>query len=36
VGAKLRFEGPRKVLVTMADAVQLADCSPTIEVTRLR
>jgi alpha-ketoglutarate-dependent taurine dioxygenase len=28
-----RFEGPREVLVAMADAVSLADCSPTIEVT---
>ncbi len=28
-----RFEGPREVLVAMADAVRLADCSPTIEVT---
>ncbi len=27
------FEGAREVLVAMADAVQLADCSPTIEVT---
>jgi len=27
------FEGPREVLVAMADAVQLADCSPTVEVT---
>ncbi|MGI5466497.1 TauD/TfdA family dioxygenase [Streptomyces sp. CA-132043] len=27
------FEGPREVLVAMADAVQLADCKPTIEVT---
>src|SRR5262245_3920337 len=27
------FEGPREVLVAMADAVQLADCSPTIELT---
>src|SRR5438128_2251332 len=27
-----RFEGPREVLVAMADAVHLADCSPTIEV----
>ena len=31
-----RFEGPREVLVTMADAVHLADCSPTIEVTASR
>jgi alpha-ketoglutarate-dependent taurine dioxygenase len=28
-----RFEGPREVLVAMADAVNLADCSPTVEVT---
>jgi len=28
-----RFEGPREVLVAMADAVNLADCSPTIAVT---
>src|SRR2546428_731846 len=28
-----RFAGPREVLVAMADAVHLADCSPTIEVT---
>jgi len=27
------FEGPREVLVAMADALNLADCSPTIEVT---
>jgi alpha-ketoglutarate-dependent taurine dioxygenase len=27
------FEGPREVLVGMADAVRLADCSPTVEVT---
>ena len=27
------FEGPRDVVVAMADAVHLADCSPTIEVT---
>lgn len=27
------FEGPREVLVAMADAVNLARCSPTIEVT---
>jgi alpha-ketoglutarate-dependent taurine dioxygenase len=26
------FEGPREVLVAMADAVRLTDCSPTIEV----
>jgi hypothetical protein len=28
-----QFEGPREVLVALADAVHLADCSPTIEVT---
>jgi hypothetical protein len=28
-----RFEGPREVLVAMADAVRLTECSPTIEVT---
>lgn len=27
------FTGPREVLVAMADAVRLGDCSPTIEVT---
>jgi alpha-ketoglutarate-dependent taurine dioxygenase len=27
------FEGPREVLVAMADAVRLADCSPSVEVT---
>src|SRR6266566_3560858 len=27
------FEGPREVLVALADAVHLADCSPTTEVT---
>ncbi|TMQ62318.1 MAG: TauD/TfdA family dioxygenase [Candidatus Eisenbacteria bacterium] len=27
------FQGPREVLVAMADAVHPADCSPTIEVT---
>jgi alpha-ketoglutarate-dependent taurine dioxygenase len=27
------FEGPRDVLVGMADAVHLSDCSPTVEVT---
>jgi len=27
------FEGPREVLVAMADGVHLADCSPMIEVT---
>jgi alpha-ketoglutarate-dependent taurine dioxygenase len=26
------FEGPREVLVGLADAVRLADCSPTVEV----
>jgi hypothetical protein len=26
------YEGPREVLVAMADPVRLADCSPTIEV----
>jgi alpha-ketoglutarate-dependent taurine dioxygenase len=26
------FEGPREVLVAMADPVRLADCSPTVEV----
>jgi alpha-ketoglutarate-dependent taurine dioxygenase len=31
--ARERFEGPREVLVAMADAVRLADCSPSIEVT---
>lgn len=31
--ARERFEGPREVLVAMAGAVHLADCSPTIEVT---
>ena len=31
--ARERFEGPREVLVAMADAIHLADCSPTIEVT---
>ena len=30
--ARERFEGPREVLVAMADAVQLANCSPTIKV----
>jgi alpha-ketoglutarate-dependent taurine dioxygenase len=28
-----RFEGPREVLVAMADAMHLADCSPTIDAT---
>ncbi|MGW5275916.1 TauD/TfdA family dioxygenase [Streptomyces sp. NPDC004044] len=27
------YEGPREVLVAMADPVHLADCSPTVEVT---
>ncbi|MEV5508705.1 TauD/TfdA family dioxygenase [Streptomyces orinoci] len=27
------FEGPREVLVALADEVRLSDCSPTIEVT---
>ncbi len=27
------FEGPREVLVALADAVRLADCSPNIEIT---
>jgi alpha-ketoglutarate-dependent taurine dioxygenase len=27
------YEGPRDVLVAMTDAVRLADCSPTVEVT---
>jgi alpha-ketoglutarate-dependent taurine dioxygenase len=27
------FEGPREVLVAMADAVRLAECPPTVEVT---
>jgi len=27
------FEGPREVLVAMANAVRLTDCSPTVEVT---
>src|SRR5882724_10712312 len=31
--ARERFDGAREVLVAMADAVHLADCSPTIEVT---
>ena len=31
--ARDEFDGPREVLVAMADAVRLADCSPTIEVT---
>lgn len=31
--ARESFEGPREVLVAMADAVRVADCSPTIDVT---
>src|SRR5881409_535360 len=31
--ARESFEGPREVVVAMADAVHLADCSPTIEAT---
>jgi alpha-ketoglutarate-dependent taurine dioxygenase len=31
--ARVPFDGPRDVLVAMADAVSLAACSPTIEVT---
>jgi alpha-ketoglutarate-dependent taurine dioxygenase len=31
--AREPFEGPREVLVAMADAVNLADCPPTIKVT---
>src|SRR5881409_3356070 len=31
--ARESFEGPREVVVAMADAVHMADCSPTIEVT---
>jgi len=31
--ARESFEGPREVVVAMADAVHLADCSPTIDVT---
>ena len=30
--ARESFEGPREVVVAMADAVRLADCSPAIEV----
>jgi alpha-ketoglutarate-dependent taurine dioxygenase len=30
-----RFEGPREVLVAMADPAPLADCSPTIEATAI-
>ena len=33
--ARESFEGPREVVVAMADAVHLADCSPTIEVTAI-
>jgi hypothetical protein len=29
------YRGPREVLVAMADAERLANCSPTIEVRRL-
>jgi Taurine catabolism dioxygenase TauD, TfdA family len=31
--ARERFAGPREVVVAMADAVRLTECSPTIEVT---
>jgi len=31
--ARESFEGPRELVVAMADAVHLADCSPTIELT---
>jgi hypothetical protein len=31
--ARESFEGPREVVVAMADAVRLANCSPTIQVT---
>jgi alpha-ketoglutarate-dependent taurine dioxygenase len=31
--AREPFQGPREVLVAMADAVDLADCAPTFEVT---
>ena len=27
-----RFEGPREVLVAMADALNLTDCAPTVAV----
>ena len=27
------YEGPREVLVSMADPVRLTDCSPTVDVT---
>jgi hypothetical protein len=30
--AREPFEGPREVLVGMADPVRLADCSPTVDV----
>ena len=30
--ARESFEGPREVLVAMADAMHVADCSPTINV----
>jgi len=30
--ARESFEGPREVLVAMADAMHMADCSPTIDV----
>ena len=30
--ARESFEGPREVLVAMADAMHVADCSPTIKV----
>ena len=30
--ARESFEGPREVLVAMADAMHVADCSPTIDV----
>ncbi|MGY1643832.1 TauD/TfdA family dioxygenase [Geodermatophilus sp. SYSU D00703] len=32
--AREPFEGPREVLVGMADPVRLTDCSPTVEVAR--
>lgn len=31
--SKEPFEGPREVLVAMADPVRLEDCSPTVKVT---
>ena len=34
VHGRERFEGPREVLVATADAVHLADCSPTIEAVK--